>query len=95
MVTKSPAVTGLVHVVPQTPPWHAVFVPQAVTAVPHCPHALHVTYPPAFWHCVVSAVHTGLGGHWQLPPVATLSQPWLGSVQPAHAAPPFPHDVVD
>jgi hypothetical protein len=44
---------------------------------------------------VLPALHVGLGGHWQLPPFATLAQIWFGSVQPAHAAPPFPHDMFD
>jgi hypothetical protein len=44
---------------------------------------------------VLPALHAGLGGHWQVPPVATLAQIWFGSEHPAHAAPPLPHDVGD
>jgi hypothetical protein len=43
IISKIPDVTVFVQTVPQVPPWHAVFTPQLVTAVPHWPQELHVT----------------------------------------------------
>jgi hypothetical protein len=95
MVALYDVLTILVHVVPQMPPWHVCPAGQLVGVVPHWPHELQVMYAVVLWHCVLFAVHAGLGGHWHAPPFETLAQICEVTPQPAHAAPPLPHEDVD
>jgi hypothetical protein len=42
-------------------------LPLHATALPHCPHALHVCTPSVAAHCVAFGVHTGVDAHEHAP----------------------------